>query len=63
MHYYQPMWTFVGAGAKRFEESRKDMSDVMSSGVDWIKTAVTQFEPEKNRVATQDGKTVRKINS
>ncbi|XP_065839419.1 sulfide:quinone oxidoreductase, mitochondrial-like isoform X3 [Oscarella lobularis] len=58
VHYYQPMWTFVGAGAKRFEESRKDMSDVMSSGVDWIKTAVTQFEPEKNRVATQDGKTI-----
>ena len=29
-HYYQPLWTLVGGGLKRFEDSRKSMKDMVS---------------------------------
>eukprot|EP00118_Oscarella_pearsei_P003380 m.14087 g.14087 ORF g.14087 m.14087 type:complete len:129 (+) comp25488_c0_seq1:93-479(+) len=57
-HYYQPMWTWVGAGAKKFEQSKRDMESVMSKNVDWIKTSVAKFQPDQNHVITQDRRTV-----
>ena len=32
-HYYQPLWTFVGAGLKTLAESKKDMIDVVPKEV------------------------------
>ena len=29
MHYYQPMWTLVGGGLKKMEQSQKPMSQVL----------------------------------
>ena len=54
-HYYQPMWTLVGGGAKTLEQSRKPMSDVMPQGAVWLRTAVSEFNPERNQVLTTDG--------
>lgn len=57
-HYYQPLWTLVGAGCSKREKSERSEASVMPKGVSWIKQAVTGFEPENNSVETSDGQTV-----
>ena len=49
-HYYQPIWTLVGAGAKPFEASAKKMDDVMPANASWFKNRVVGFDPENNVV-------------
>ena len=57
-HYYQPMFTLVGAGAKKLEQSVRPMASVMTPQAKWLKTSVTEFHPEDNYVVTADGKKV-----
>lgn len=54
-HYYQPMYTLVGAGADKKEKTKRLTSDYMPKGVNWIKQKITKFEPENNSVYTEDG--------
>ena len=56
VHYYQPMWTFNGAGVFHKEKSKKLMKDVMPYDVAWIKDYVTEFHPDENIVETEAGK-------
>ncbi|NXC52136.1 SQOR protein, partial [Aleadryas rufinucha] len=49
-HYYQPLWTLVGAGAKQLAASARPMGSVMPTGVEWIKSQVTALDPDKNCV-------------
>ncbi|NXO34412.1 SQOR protein, partial [Locustella ochotensis] len=49
-HYYQPLWTLVGAGAKQLAASARPMGSVIPKGVDWIKSKVTALDPDKNCV-------------
>ncbi|KAF9166749.1 hypothetical protein DFQ26_006962 [Actinomortierella ambigua] len=58
VHYYQPLWTFVGGGLKPFEESKKPMKDVMPRKAQWIKEAVATFAPEENKVTLGNGETI-----
>jgi len=53
-HYYQPAWTLVGAGAFDFKKTAKPMSEVMPTGVDWIKDFATGFKPDSNIVSTKE---------
>lgn len=57
-HYYQPLWTLVGAGIKDHRDSEKPMKDVIPRGVTWVNKAVASFEPEQNRVTLSDGSQV-----
>lgn len=57
-HYYQPLWTLVGGGVFDKEESGRPMADVMPTGVEWIKSRVSSFDPEHNRVILEDGSAV-----
>lgn len=50
MHYYQPLWTLVGAGIKDLPSSARDMGSVMPKGVDWIKDSCTEIDPKNNTV-------------
>lgn len=54
-HYYQPLWTLVGAGAAKREESEREMASLIPEGVEWIRDAVTGFQPEQNTILTQTG--------
>ena len=40
MHYYQPMWTLVGGGLKKMEQSQRPMSQVLPKVlrtlIDWL---------------------------
>ncbi|XP_063053159.1 sulfide:quinone oxidoreductase, mitochondrial [Engraulis encrasicolus] len=58
MHYYQPIWTLVGAGAKNLESSGRPTASVMPSGVKWIKSKVTEVNPDTNSVRTDCGKEI-----
>ena len=49
------MWTLVGAGLKKFEQSQRPEGKVMPKGVDWIKDTVMQFDPDNNTVTTGNG--------
>lgn len=54
-HYYQPLWTLVGAGVFDKESTRRPERDYMPDGVTWLKTRVQSFEPESHSVTTEDG--------
>ncbi|MBH0329074.1 pyridine nucleotide-disulfide oxidoreductase [Brevibacillus brevis] len=54
-HYYQPLWTLVGGGAAKKEESERDLSSLIPTGVDWICDAVTMFQPEQHTLSTKQG--------
>ncbi|PKU48135.1 sulfide:quinone mitochondrial [Limosa lapponica baueri] len=49
-HYYQPLWTLVGGGAKQLAASARPTGSVMPKGVEWIKSRVTALDPDKNCV-------------
>ncbi|XP_031696614.1 sulfide:quinone oxidoreductase, mitochondrial-like, partial [Anarrhichthys ocellatus] len=55
MHYYQPIWTLVGAGAKTLTSSGRSTASVMPSGVKWVKSKVQEINPDTNTVRTDDG--------
>jgi len=57
-HYYQPLWTLVGGGCAKRETSERSQASVMPKGVNWVKDAVTTFDPDNNTVTTAGGKTI-----
>jgi len=54
-HYYQPLWTLVGAGVTDKKATGRDMKSVIPEGAVWIKDAVEAFDPENNEVVTVTG--------
>ncbi|GIW91439.1 MAG: hypothetical protein KatS3mg109_1871 [Pirellulaceae bacterium] len=54
-HFYQPAWTLAGGGAYRLEATCRPEAAVMPAKVTWLKKAVSEFQPERNRVVTADG--------
>ena len=54
-HYYQPLWTLVGAGVFPKEESMRDEADFIPAGAEWIKEYVSAFDPDNNTVELQNG--------
>lgn len=57
-HYYQPLWTLVGGGVARREETQRDEASVIPRNATWIRSAVDEFHPEENLVITQDGQKI-----
>jgi sulfide:quinone oxidoreductase len=57
-HYYQPGWTMVGAGVFTPEQTRRAEADVMPKGVEWIRVAASGFDPDRNAVELEDGRTL-----
>lgn len=59
-HYYQPLWTLVGAGLKTFEQSRRLESQVAEDHVKkghmhLIKRKALRVHPDSNVVELDDG--------
>ncbi|MCA9057658.1 MAG: NAD(P)/FAD-dependent oxidoreductase, partial [Planctomycetaceae bacterium] len=54
-HYYQPMWTLVGGGIFRPEDSCRPEEGLIPRGVRWIRDFVASFSPESNTVTTRNG--------
>lgn len=54
-HYYQPAWTLVAGGCMSFEETVQPQKDQIPKAAIWRQDAVTQFDPDHNRLRTQAG--------
>jgi sulfide:quinone oxidoreductase len=54
-HYYQPLWTLVGAGVFPREETERAERDFIPRGVDWIQDRVESLDPDNNTVTTASG--------
>lgn len=54
-HYYQPIWTLVGAGVFPREISEREEADFIPAGATWIKDRVKAFDPENNAVTLAGG--------
>lgn len=57
-HYYQPLWTLVGAGITRLDQTVRDEASVIPDGAIWIQDAVETFIPGENRVMTKKGESI-----
>lgn len=57
-HYYQPIWTLVGAGVVDREESVRDEYSLIPGGVKWIKDFVAAVKPEQHVVKLGSGEAV-----
>lgn len=57
-HYYQPLWTLVGAGVFPKEETERNQADFIPSGATWVKDYVASFNPDTNSLTTQGGETI-----
>ncbi len=55
MHYYQPMWTLVGAGVVERQTTARRMADVLPKQVRWIQERVLSVDPERQMVETEAG--------
>ena len=54
VHYYQPLWTLVGGGVGRREDTVREQREFMPRGVDWICEAAETFDPEGNLVVLKN---------
>jgi sulfide:quinone oxidoreductase len=57
-HYYQPLWTLVGAGAVQREQTVRSELSVVPRKATWIRDAVEGFEPDYNYVITEGGQKI-----
>ncbi len=54
-HYYQPLWTLVGAGVMPREKSRHGERGLIPKKATWIRDRVTEFAPKDNEVVLAGG--------
>ena len=54
-HHYQPMWSLVGAGLKRLQQSVRPTASLLPSTVTWLRDSVSAFHPDTNQVVTEAG--------
>jgi sulfide:quinone oxidoreductase len=57
-HYYQPLWTLVGAGVFPKEQSEREESAFIPAGADWIREHVAEFHPDQNYIVTRQGRKI-----
>jgi sulfide:quinone oxidoreductase len=57
-HYYQPLWTLVGAGVFRKELSERSESAFIPQGAQWIREHVAEIHPEQNYIVTREGRRI-----
>jgi Uncharacterized NAD(FAD)-dependent dehydrogenases len=55
-HYYQPLWTLVGAGIVKKETTKKSMAKMIPSGVTWVQDRVGKVDPTTKSVQCASGK-------
>jgi sulfide:quinone oxidoreductase len=57
-HYYQPLWTLVGAGVFPKQVTEREEADYIPEGVSWIRDKVASFDPDNNTVTTVGGEVI-----
>ena len=54
-HYYQPGFTFIGAGVWEPDDVWMNERDLVPAGVAWLKDAVVAIDPDRNVASLRDG--------
>jgi len=54
-HFYQPIWTLVGGGIKKYEDSVRKNLGIKPVDVYWYQNIVTELNPDENKVVMIDG--------
>ncbi len=57
-HYYQPLWTLVGAGLATKESTERKQKDLIPDHVTWIKESVVSIDPKNNKVQLSHDHTI-----
>ncbi|AKT38918.1 NAD(P)/FAD-dependent oxidoreductase [Chondromyces crocatus] len=57
-HYYQPLWTLVGAGEARAEDTVRDEAELIPRDIRWIQERAEEVEPSAREVRTSSGRRV-----
>jgi sulfide:quinone oxidoreductase len=55
-HFYQPLWTLVGAGVLARERTARPQASVVPRGVRWIQEAAAELDPDNDEIVTADGR-------
>ncbi|XP_052766977.1 sulfide:quinone oxidoreductase, mitochondrial-like [Mya arenaria] len=55
VHYYQPMWTLVGAGVKTLSQSGVPTQEALPRGCKHYNQYLQEFDPERNTVTLKNG--------
>lgn len=55
LHFYQPLWTLVGAGVVNNNRTKKFMKDLIPKGVQWIKESVRSIDVTGKKVTSASG--------
>lgn len=58
IHYYQPAFTLVGAGAFKMSKTAKKEASLIPSGVQWFQERAVEFHPDSNKVTLESGASV-----
>ncbi|KPI93131.1 Sulfide:quinone oxidoreductase, mitochondrial, partial [Papilio xuthus] len=58
VHFYQPMFSLVGAGIKPYSDSHRPLQALIPEDVIWIKDHADGFDPSHNVVHTRWGKKI-----
>ncbi|WP_223645980.1 FAD/NAD(P)-binding oxidoreductase [Corallococcus sp. EGB] len=54
-HYYQPLWTLVGAGAADIGSTVRPEADYIPAGTQWIRDRAEEVDPVRQQVLTRGG--------
>ncbi|CAH0701033.1 unnamed protein product [Spodoptera exigua] len=54
-HYYQPLWTLVGAGVVTLKDTWRQQANILSKNAQWIQDSAKTILPDENKVLTSDG--------
>lgn len=54
-HWYQPLWTLVGAGMVDIGDTVRPEDKVIPRGVEWIRSRAVDVDPESRVVASEAG--------
>ncbi len=54
-HFYQPLWTLVGAGAVARESTVRPERRYVPAGVEWVRESAAELDPDANAVVTSSG--------
>ena len=57
-HYYQPALPLVGTGVWSPSKAKDRNARYMPSDVRWVKSMVAEYDPDNNRVVTDEGETL-----
>ena len=54
-HYYQPLWTLVGAGEVKVQQTGRSQARVVPRGVRWVQDRAAEIDPDRQIVTCEAG--------